>query len=234
MRSITALRADGGSIATRTRWAIVPSMRTDSPQRRCDKPNCEEPAAASFSFRYETSEVWVCDLVEPHPSRYDLCTYHVEHLTAPRGWELIDERTASVERLPLAADVAEAWDQVAVGGGSVGSASRGGSDRPGNRYAALSAELPRLAAEVQASEDAGDEGAAGAVDAPITSRGLSPMPADAPGVGGVVLDFDGPRERRDAASADRPASDDDGEAVDDGSDGPDPEGDEPPPDPATG
>lgn len=228
-------------------------MRTDSPEQRCDKPNCGDPAAASFSFRYDTGEVWIGDLAEPHPSRYDLCHYHAEHLTAPRGWERIDERTASVEHLPFAAETGQAWGQVAVGGGSVSpggggggtvSSGAGSTGRPGNRYAALSAELPRLAAEVQASEEADDaasDSEASRVGPPITSRELSPMPADAPGAGGVVLDFDRPRERRDAAHAEPRAADPvDGE--DRGDEDPtgedvgdeDPDGDDPPPDPATG
>lgn len=218
-------------------------MRTDSPEQRCDKPNCGNPAAASFSFRYETGEVWVGDLAEPHPSRYDLCHYHAEHLTAPRGWERIDERTASVEHLPFAAEAGREWGQVAVGGGSVSPGSgAGGTGRPGNRYAALSAELPRLAAEVQASEEAdeaaSDPGASG-VGPPITSRELSPMPADAPAAGGVVLDFDRPRERRDAAEAERRAADPGEGHGDAGPSGEDvgdesPDGDDSPPDPATG
>lgn len=214
-------------------------MRTDSPDQRCDKPNCGNPAAASFSFRYETGELWIGDLAEPHPSRYDLCHYHAEHLTAPRGWERIDERTASVERLPLAAEAGQAereWGQVAVGGGSVSPGHGAGSTgRPGNRYAALSAELPRLAAEVRANDEAADERREeGAAAPPITSRELSPMPADAPGAGGVVLDFDRPRERRDAAQAERQAADPGEEVGDEGPDGDDPDGDDPPPDPATG
>lgn len=224
-------------------------MRTDSPEQRCDKPNCGNPAAASFSFRYDTGEVWIGDLAEPHPSRYDLCHYHAEHLTAPRGWERIDERTASVEHLPFAAEAGREWGQVAVGGGSVSPGS--GTGRPGNRYAALSAELPRLAAEVQASDEADDAASdsdASGIGPPLTSRELSPMPADAPGAGGVVLDFDGPRERRDAAHTEQRAADpaggderrgDEGSAGEDvGDESPDadesPDGDDLPPDPATG
>lgn len=180
-------------------------MRTDSPERRCDKPNCGNPAAASFSFRYDTGELWIGDLADPDPSRYDLCHDHAEQLTAPRGWERIDERSGTVERLPYAGAAESGWGQVAVGGGSVSSGNgAAGAGRPGNRYAGLSADLPRLAAEVQASEEAGhdahDTSEPGAP--PITSRELSPMPADAPGTGGVVLDFDRSRERRGATGED--------------------------------
>lgn len=178
-------------------------MRTDSPERRCDKPNCGKPAAANFTFRYETSEVWVGDLVEPHPSRYDLCHAHAEQLTAPRGWQLIDDRDATVERLPFAAGAEQHEGQMAVGGGSAASTGPPRSaGRPGNRYAGLSAQLPRLAAEVHAGEEPGEEPPADGP--PITSRELWPVSPDAPG--GVVLDFDGPRERRDTASAQRRAA----------------------------
>lgn len=192
-------------------------MRTDPSERRCNKPNCGNPAAASFTFRYETAEVWVGDLAEPHPSRYDLCHEHAEQLTAPRGWERTDERSAAVERLPFAAGAEQDAGRMAVGGGLASSRTSAGG-RPGNRYAGLSAELPRLAAQVHASEGAG-EGASERGVPPITSRGLWPRPAAPPDAGGVVLDFDRPR--------DRPDGDEDG-------DGPPPGGSESRRDPGPG
>lgn len=176
-------------------------------QRRCGKPGCTAPAAASLSFRYATSEVWILDLAEPHPSRYDLCRPHAEQLTVPRGWERVDERTASVESIaPARAESEEEW-QIAVGGGGSGGGSGGGARR-GNRYAELSAQLPRLAAEVGTSTGTGEHDSGDAAHgqptsgAPMTSRDLSPMPPDVPG--GVVLAF----ERRGSGSHDEDDRDD--------------------------
>lgn len=138
--------------------------------RRCDKPSCGQPAAAGLSFRYDTGEVWLHDLAdEPHPSRYDLCQRHAGDLTVPRGWQLVDERTASVHSIAPPAEAGQPPDQVAVGGGSPdpggpGSSGPRGPSAGDNRYAQLSAELPRLAAEVGAHPpgEAGHDADAGA------------------------------------------------------------------------
>lgn len=91
--------------------------------RMCRRPDCQGAATATLSFRYDTAEAILLNLVEePHPSRWDLCTFHADTLRVPRGWVHLDERAS-------AANVA----------GNAG-------DRPvrSNRYAALSARLPEI------------------------------------------------------------------------------------------
>lgn len=109
--------------------------------RSCHRTGCRWPAVASLSFRYATRQAWVLDLAEaPDPSLYDLCPHHADSLSVPRGWERVDQRTAgSVVAEPAGADLLSE----PVGRDGYG----------GNRYAALSAALPRLAAEVAAEGD---------------------------------------------------------------------------------
>jgi hypothetical protein len=228
-------------------------MRDQPAPRRCDKPSCGESAAASLSFRYDTGEVWLSDLAEQaHPSRYDLCQRHAEELTVPRGWQRVDERTASVHAIAPPADAGQARDRVAVGEGTAGPGTAGGDrSHRANRYAELSADLPRLAAEAgvgpsEATGPAGGEAEHGAphgreggpLGPPATSRGLTP--ADVPGGGGVVVDFfDRSRERQarddeaatpDADQAGAPDADEAGDRVDrPGSPGADDDGDHPDP-----
>lgn len=68
--------------------------------RSCARPGCGEPATATFSYQYATSTVWLDDLApDAHPAVYDVCRRHADHLTAPRGWQLVDNRHRDV---PLA------------------------------------------------------------------------------------------------------------------------------------
>lgn len=61
--------------------------------RQCDRPDCAEPAIATFAYAYADRTVWLVDLSdETHPSTYDLCGRHAEALSVPKGWELRDRR----------------------------------------------------------------------------------------------------------------------------------------------
>lgn len=64
--------------------------------RWCRKTGCSRPAAASCSFNYPSSHVWITPLlVDPDPGSYDLCEDHASRLVAPVGWELEDLRSAA-------------------------------------------------------------------------------------------------------------------------------------------
>jgi hypothetical protein len=61
--------------------------------RQCARPECGEPAAATLSYQYSSSTVWLDDVAdEPHPSTYDLCRRHAAAMTVPNGWRLDDRR----------------------------------------------------------------------------------------------------------------------------------------------
>lgn len=58
--------------------------------RHCSKPGCSKPAVGTLTYDYADSTAVVGPLatvIDPHT--YDLCEHHVQHLTVPRGWEVI-------------------------------------------------------------------------------------------------------------------------------------------------
>jgi hypothetical protein len=105
--------------------------------RSCARTACRWPATASLSFHYDTRRVWLVDLPdEKSPSLYDLCPHHAGTLTVPRGWEQMDERTnRPAPHEPAGRELVE---RASFGRGRM------------NRYALLTSELPRIAAEVAA------------------------------------------------------------------------------------
>jgi hypothetical protein len=107
--------------------------------RTCTRTGCRWPAAASLSYRYASRQAWLLDLPdESDPSLYDLCPHHADHLTVPRGWERVDERTVTEAMVELShADRAAVHEP----------AREHASSRGGSRYAALAADLPRIARE---------------------------------------------------------------------------------------
>ena len=121
--------------------------------RSCAKTACRWPAAASLSYRYDTRQVWLLDLsAAPDPSLYDLCPHHAEALVVPKGWERVDDR---VER-PAVVE-APASERFAAAATSRREAAAQPSRvlvAAGNRYASLTADLPRLAAEASADAPA--------------------------------------------------------------------------------
>lgn len=61
--------------------------------RRCAKMRCEGDPAATVVLRYADRAVIVRDLDPKHdPNNLDLCRQHADALTAPVGWERLDER----------------------------------------------------------------------------------------------------------------------------------------------
>ena len=71
--------------------------------RRCARPGCGARAAATLRFQPTQREAWLVDLDESSVrTEGDLCARHAAALTLPRGWQLHDERTHSVEDAPPA------------------------------------------------------------------------------------------------------------------------------------
>lgn len=84
----------------------------------------------TLSFRYDARQASLVDLsADKDPAYYDLCAFHADLLIVPKGWERLDRRTPPPEPAP----------EVAAGDDGIG------GDPRLNRYAALTAELPRLA-----------------------------------------------------------------------------------------
>jgi hypothetical protein len=134
--------------------------------RVCQRAGCRQPASVTLSFRYDARQASLTDLADDkHPAHYDLCLAHADLLIVPRGWERLDRRTprpepeleAFVRSMGVRASVSEP-----VGGDPEEPAPQPQPVAPPprrmNRYAALTAELPRLAAARArvAAEDADD------------------------------------------------------------------------------
>lgn len=61
--------------------------------RRCSRPGCTTPAAATLVMAYASQETRLIELLEESdPQAYDLCDPHAARTTPPRGWELVDDR----------------------------------------------------------------------------------------------------------------------------------------------
>ena len=58
--------------------------------RRCSRTACSRPAVATLTYVYADQTAVLGPLAtfaEPHA--YDLCSFHSERLSAPRGWEVL-------------------------------------------------------------------------------------------------------------------------------------------------
>lgn len=82
---------------------VLPSpMSPHRRPRQCSRPGCSEPAAATLTYRYDLSAVWIDELTpEREPHGYDLCDRHAARFSVPYGWKLADRRDIleSLDRL---------------------------------------------------------------------------------------------------------------------------------------
>ncbi len=60
--------------------------------RLCARPGCGQPATCAFTYDYASRTVWLDDLGERDPRRYDLCLAHGDGMRAPIGWAVEDQR----------------------------------------------------------------------------------------------------------------------------------------------
>lgn len=103
-------------------------------ERVCQRAGCQRSATVTLSFRYDARQASLVDLTEQkHPASYDLCGMHADLLIVPKGWERHDRRTQASDPKPEIDAFIRGIDAPAP--------------RPPrlDRYAALTAELPRLA-----------------------------------------------------------------------------------------
>ncbi len=100
--------------------------------RVCQRAGCAQSASVTLSFRYDARQASLVDLLpEKHPALYDLCGAHADLLIVPKGWERLDRRTPPIDPLmPGTPDL---------------DTPASGEEVRFDRYAALTAELPRLA-----------------------------------------------------------------------------------------
>lgn len=98
-------------------------------ERVCQRAGCQQSAAVTLSFRYDARQASLVDLsAEKDPAFYDLCGAHADQLIVPRGWERLDRRTPRPPPEPEPAVETAQEPELRL-----------------DRYAALTAQLPRLA-----------------------------------------------------------------------------------------
>lgn len=58
--------------------------------------HCQSAPQATIALRYSDREVIVGNLLErPDPNLIDLCSEHIDRLTPPVGWRVLDQRVSS-------------------------------------------------------------------------------------------------------------------------------------------
>jgi len=63
--------------------------------RTCAKMRCSAEPVATVTLRYTEREVGIAPLTPEHdPHLLDLCREHVDRMTPPVGWTVVDGRTA--------------------------------------------------------------------------------------------------------------------------------------------
>lgn len=64
------------------------------------RPGCDRPAAARVAFDPVALQLWLDPLARRSAPVQELCEFHVERLTVPRGWSATDRRPSPVESVP--------------------------------------------------------------------------------------------------------------------------------------
>jgi Protein of unknown function (DUF3499) len=111
------------------------------------RPGCDRPAAARLSYDTISCQVWLDQMPERLGPVQEICQFHAERLTVPRGWNLCDRRVDApalfepdhrAVRLPAAVDAADV-SVAAV----VPVATRGATGSPARARSGASTPSPR-------------------------------------------------------------------------------------------
>ncbi|HSK95238.1 MAG TPA: DUF3499 family protein [Euzebyales bacterium] len=104
-------------------------------ERVCQRAGCQRSASVTLTFRSDARQASLGDLTDQkHPAHYDLCGGHADVLIVPKGWERLDRRTQAPDPTPEIDAFVRGIEQPAP------------PPPPRlDRYAALTADLPRLA-----------------------------------------------------------------------------------------
>lgn len=126
--------------------------------RTCRRPGCARSATATLLLSYVEASVRIETLHdEPHPANWDMCRPHADGLGVPRGWTREDrrERAPRSEPPPAAEQPRTATRRPSPPSRGSPAGRHPGSERATaprpNRYAALTACLPQIAASLAAA-----------------------------------------------------------------------------------
>lgn len=64
------------------------------------RPGCDRPAIARLAYDAVQCRLWLEPLPQHSAPVQELCAFHVERLTVPRGWTVIDRREPEPEPEP--------------------------------------------------------------------------------------------------------------------------------------
>lgn len=65
-------------------------MSEQSPQRSCSRQTCTRAAVCTLTYVYSDSTAVIGALsARSEPHAYDLCGFHADRMTAPRGWRVV-------------------------------------------------------------------------------------------------------------------------------------------------
>lgn len=62
----------------------------------CSRNGCQRPGEATLVYDYAAGVATLGPLAAPHPMQYDVCAFHADRLSVPRGWVLDDQRVSAV------------------------------------------------------------------------------------------------------------------------------------------
>ncbi|MFM7069075.1 MAG: DUF3499 family protein [Actinomycetes bacterium] len=61
--------------------------------RNCMRPGCDRPATTRLSYDADVLAVWLDELNDAPEPVQEVCDFHADRLTAPRGWTIEDRRS---------------------------------------------------------------------------------------------------------------------------------------------
>ncbi|MBD2762740.1 DUF3499 domain-containing protein [Kocuria sp. cx-116] len=65
-------------------------MNDELPQRTCSRQTCSRAAMCTLTYVYSDSTAVIGALsARSEPHAYDLCAFHADRMTAPRGWRVV-------------------------------------------------------------------------------------------------------------------------------------------------
>lgn len=127
--------------------------------RHCSKPGCSKPAVGTLTYDYANSTAVVGPLatvVDPHT--YDLCEYHVQHLTVPKGWEVIRLEIRYDEVPPSEDDLMDLVDAVRKAAHRPAESTYEGQMQPFvSRSSAIRDRLTVISGEEQLAEESSEK-----------------------------------------------------------------------------
>lgn len=181
--------------------------------RTCRRPGCARSATATLLLFYVEASVRIDALHdEPHPAHWDMCAEHADGLRVPRGWRRTDRRGAAAGPDASADTTAgrESGTEQDPRSSPAATSPVTSPDTPTavppdspprvNRYAALTACLPQIAAALEAA----GQPELGPLPPDIPGQ-LSLPVADDPASGGCVA-ADDQESAGDAPDLARPAT----------------------------